>query len=95
MNSIAAKIEQLVSLRAQKSLIDKQVKELEKEFKNAGAGKFYSHAHDVLVTEVNSNPVNWKGLATDVGYSDYYLNKHTGERQTLRLTISAKKKEQV
>jgi len=86
-------VEDLVALRAKKAEIDKQVKNLEAIFKNDGECVYNSHYHTINIGAVHSNPVNWKGLATDAGYSDYFLKKHTGSRTTLRLTISAKKKE--
>ena len=86
-------VEDLVSLRAKKAEVDQQIKTLESLFKNDGECVYNSHYHTVTISAVHSTPVNWKALATDLKPSEYFIKKHTGSRTSIRLTVSAKKKD--
>jgi len=86
-------IETLVALKAQIAQLQTRAKIIEAEFKLKGEGTYSSHQHNLNVTRVVSHPVDWKSLARDLNPSDYYIQKHTGDKTTLRLTINVKKKE--
>lgn len=87
------KIERLVTLKAQIAERQKEAKKLEADFKTYGVGVWEGPLHTLAVNLVESNPVDWKALCKDLQPSDYYIQKHTGHKTALRLTINVKKKE--
>lgn len=96
---MALLVDRLVELRAKKSSIDTQVKELETVFKNmmvdAGATNacFESYEHVINVNEVTTNRTTWKLIAEHYGYSDYMFNKHTKASISIRLNVKTKGKQ--
>ena len=85
-----AKVNQLVALRAEKSALEKQIKELETYFKDSGT-LFESDTHLVKITSVITNRTDYKAIAEKQGISDYMRKKYTKESTTSRLTVTVKK----
>ena len=88
----AAKVNQLVKLRAEKAAIDKKVKELEAYFKDSGLPLFESNTHTVKVSEVTTHRTDYKTIAEKQGISDYMRKTYTKASISNRLTVSVKKK---
>jgi hypothetical protein len=91
-NITSAMVNKLVTLRAEKAAIDKEVKELESFFKKSDENLFESLSHTVKTTLVTANRTDYKAIALKQGISDYMLKKYTKQSTSNRLTVSVKKK---
>jgi len=84
--------DQLGELRAQKKLLDDQIKELEEGLKACGAPVIEGVKYRVSIVESLRETVDWKKIAYKVGFSNQLKVAHTKYSEVVSVRVSAHKK---